>query len=278
MSDINNFAVPAVGVLIYNQKNEVLLIKNPKFLDRWSVPGGKVNKGEDIEECATREVREETGLEIDNLKFVSIGNSIDHDFFPKDKHFVLINYIAKESGGKIKKSHEVSEYKWFKAKDAIKRDDVSSTVISLLSEFMKIIDKKEVAEEDYKTKYQRALADNQNYIKRSEEDRKEFVKYALSNIIEEIIPVYDHLKLSIESLPEEEKNNAWVVGVNHVIRQFKDLLKSKGVEEIETINKKFDHNTMEAVKGEGDRVIKEISSGYLLNGRLLKPAKVIVGK
>ncbi len=278
MSENNNFAVPALGVLIYNQKNQVLLIKNPKYLDRWSVPGGKVNKGEKVEETAKREIKEETGLEIDNLEFISIENSIDYEFFPKDKHFVLLNYIARESGGKIKKSREVSDFIWIDPKEALKRDDISDTVISLLQKFIELLNKKEDFEEDYKSKYKRALADKQNYIKRSEEDRKEFLKYALANFIEDIIPVYDHLKLSIKSLPEEEKSNAWVVGVNHVIRQFKDFLKSKGVEEIEAKGKKFDHNIMEAVKGEGDMVIKEVSCGYILNGRLLKPAKVIVGK
>ncbi len=274
MSELNNFAIPVVGVLIYNHKNEVLLVKNPKFLDHWTIPGGKVNKGESIEETAKREIKEETSLEISNLKFISLKNSLDYKFFPKGKHYVLLNFIAKEDGGKIKKSREVSDYIWINPHEALKRKDISETIISLLEDFVKLIDN----DEDYKAKYQRALADKQNYIKKSEEDRKEFIKYALSNLIEDIIPVYDHLKLSIKDLPEDEKNNAWVVGVNHVLNQFKEILKSKGVEEIITKNKKFDYNTMEAVKGEGDNVLEEISSGYTLNGRLLKPAKVIVGK
>lgn len=278
MSENNNFTLPATGVLIYNKKKEVLLIKNPKFLNLWTIPGGKINENERMEEAVKREVKEETGLEIKNIKFISVDNSIDYDFFPKDKYFVLLNFIAQEDGGKIKKSREVSDYSWFKAKEVIKRKDISPTIIPLLKEFIKLIIDNEESGEDYREKYQRALADKQNYIRKSEEDRQEFLKYALANFIEDIIPIYDHLKLSIKNLPEEEKNNAWVVGVNHVIRQFKELLKSKGVEEVVTKDKKFDHNTMEAVKGEGDMVAKEVSCGYLLNGRLIKPAKVIVAK
>ncbi len=276
MSEKNNYATAAVGVLIYNHKDEVLLIKNPKYLDLWTIPGGKVNKGESIEDTAKREVKEETGLEINNLKFISAENSLDYKYFSNDKHFVLLNYIAKESGGKIKKSREVSEYKWIKPKEALKRKDISDTVVSLLLSFIELTNKEE--DHSFKAKYQRALAEQQNIIKKNEEDRKEFMKYALSDFIEDLIPIYDHLKLSIASLPEEEENSAWVVGVKHILRQFKKLLNSKGVEEIDTKDKKFDHNLMEAIEGEGEKVVKEISPGYRLNGRLLKPAKVIVGK
>ncbi len=276
MLEKNNYAIPAIGVLVYNQKNEVLLVKNPKYLDHWTIPGGKVDKGESIEETAKREIREETGLEINNLKFISLENSLDYKYFPKDKHFVLLNYIAKESGGKIKKSREVSDYIWINPKEALKRKDISDTVVLLLQKFIELTNKEE--DHSFKAKYQRALADQQNIIKKNEIEKIEFIKYALANFIEDLIPIYDHLKLSIKGLPESEKNNAWVIGINHVLRQFKDLLISKGVEEIETKNKKFDHNLMEAIKGKGDRVITEISPGYKLNGRLLKPAKVIVGK
>ncbi len=78
------------------------------------------------------------------------------------------------------------------------------------------------------------------------------------------------------SLPDHEKKNAWVIGVEHVLRQFKELLNSKGVEEIKTIGQKFDHNLMEALEGDGDIVVKEVSPGYTLNGKLFKAAKVIV--
>ncbi len=276
MSEKNNYAIPAVGVLIYNQKNEVLLVKSPKYLDLWTIPGGKIDKGESIEQTAKREIKEETGLEIANLKFISTENSLDYKYFPIDKHFVLLNYVAKESGGKIKKSREVSYYIWIDPKEALKRKDVSDTVVSVLIKFIELTNKEE--DHSFKAKYQRALADQQNIIKKNELERDEFIKYALANFIEDLIPIYDHLKLSIKGLPESEKNNAWVVGVNHVLRQFKDLLQSKGVEEIETQNKKFDHNLMEAIEGKGDIVITEVSPGYKLNGRLLKPAKVIVGE
>jgi molecular chaperone GrpE len=130
---------------------------------------------------------------------------------------------------------------------------------------------------DPEDKYKRALADYQNLLKQTAQEKQEFIKYAVSELLEEILPVYDHLKLSLRDLPETETGSAWVQGVKYVLKQFQDILASHGVTEIKTVGEKFDHNTMEALDGQGDKVIKEIMSGYTLNGRLLRAAKVIVG-
>lgn len=123
-----------------------------------------------------------------------------------------------------------------------------------------------------------ALADYQNLLKKTAADKTEFAKYAISDLLEDIIPVYDHLKMSLSGLPVEEENNAWVTGVKYVLKQFNETLTARGVEEIRTVGAKFDHHTMEALEGEGELVTKEIMPGYKLNGRLVKAAKVIVSK
>jgi len=124
------------------------------------------------------------------------------------------------------------------------------------------------------SKYLRALAEQQNLIKRQATEKEEFVKYANQEIVEEFVTVYDHLKLSIGSLPESEKESAWVKGVEYTVKQFKDLLNINGVEEIKTIGEKFDHNTMEALEGQGEKVVKEIMPGYKLNGKVIRAARV----
>jgi molecular chaperone GrpE len=127
---------------------------------------------------------------------------------------------------------------------------------------------------DANDKYLRALAEMQNLIKRQALDKEDFVKYANQEVISEFLMVYDHLKLSISSLPEAEKNNNWVKGVELTIRQFHDLLIVNGVEEIKTTGDKFDPNTMEAVEGKGEKVLKEIMAGYKLNGKVIRAARV----
>jgi len=130
--------------------------------------------------------------------------------------------------------------------------------------------------EDFKEKYLRAIADYQNLVKQSQKEKAEFAKFAISDFLQDILPVYDHLKLSIKSLNNEEKKSPWVEGVNHVLKQFKEILNNRGVLEIETLGQKFDHNLMDALEGEGEYVDKEIMPGYTLNGKVIKPAKVTV--
>jgi len=138
-------------------------------------------------------------------------------------------------------------------------------------------------------KYKRALADYQNLLKRTAQEKVEFVKYANEDLIQAIIPVYDNLKLARTHADSIQTNadsrglmrnqagfNGWAEGLEHVIRQFRDVLESMGVEEIKTVGEKFDHNTMEAVEGRGEKVVKEVRSGYKLNGKVIIAAKVIV--
>jgi molecular chaperone GrpE len=131
---------------------------------------------------------------------------------------------------------------------------------------------------DWEYKYKLALADYQNLIKQSAKDRESFVRFALSDFLQELLPVYDHLKMSLITLPDNEKESAWVKGVEYVLKQFKDLLESRGVMEIKTVGEKFDHNLMEALEGKGEKVVKEVMSGYTLNGRTIRAAKVMVGE
>lgn len=131
-------------------------------------------------------------------------------------------------------------------------------------------------EDSWEHKCKLALADYQNLLKKTATEKTEFAKYAISDLLEDIIPVYDHLKMSLQGLSVEEESNAWAQGVKYVLKQFKDVLEARGVEEIKTIGEKFDHHTMEALEGTGEIVSKEIMPGYKLNGRLIKAAKVAV--
>lgn len=131
---------------------------------------------------------------------------------------------------------------------------------------------------NWEDKYKRALADYHNLIKQQSKEKEEFIRYAVSDFLTDLIPVYDHLKLSLKGLSEEEAGSAWAQGVRHVLKQFRELLAAKGVEEIKTVGEKFDHDTMEAIDGSGDLVAQEVMPGYKLNSKLIRPAKVIVSE
>jgi len=137
---------------------------------------------------------------------------------------------------------------------------------------------------DWQKKYLRALADYQNLLKQTAKEKMEFAIYANEQMLKEILPVYDHLKLAIEH-HNGESTDDWLKGVEHVVKQFKDALVKVGVEEIKVKEEKFDHNLMEAIGSEetedkslDGKVAKQVKAGYRLNGKVIEAAKVIVYK
>lgn len=134
----------------------------------------------------------------------------------------------------------------------------------------------EAETDSWENKYLRALADYQNLVKQQVKEKENFIKYALEDFLQEILPVYDHLKMSVANLSEAEQRSPWVQGVNLVLKQFKEVLAVYGVTEIKTVGEKFDHDTMEAVAGTGDIVQVEVKPGYKLQDRVIRPAKVKV--
>jgi molecular chaperone GrpE len=124
--------------------------------------------------------------------------------------------------------------------------------------------------EEYLSGWKRERADFINYKKEETERISSLVKFANEDLIYKILPILDNLLLA-----QSHINDA---GLLQVIKQFEDLLKKEGVEPIEVLEKKFDPNFMEAVEGDGETVSEEILRGYMLNGKLLRPAKVKISK
>ncbi|MCK5211476.1 nucleotide exchange factor GrpE [Candidatus Parcubacteria bacterium] len=137
-------------------------------------------------------------------------------------------------------------------------------------------DNKKINYEELEGKYMRALADYQNLLKRTTEEKQEFAKYANEGCVREILPVYDNLRISLEHIDVEAKGNGWAEGIKYVVKQFAEILKNMGVEEIKAKGKKFDHNTMEAIEGEGEKVKEVVRPGYKLKDKVIIPAKVIL--
>jgi molecular chaperone GrpE len=140
--------------------------------------------------------------------------------------------------------------------------------------------------EEYKTGWQRALADYKNLQKETADMRGVWAKASEQYILEEFIPVYENFKLAFKMRmadfsPEQQK---WVDGIGHIMKQFGDILKSYQVEEIKTVGEQFDTQLHESV-GEEEVVdtatgiiIKEISGGYKRGDKVIKPARVIISK
>lgn len=125
---------------------------------------------------------------------------------------------------------------------------------------------------DLENKWKRALADYDNLKKRLEREKEEFVKFSTAGLLDKLLPVLDSLEKWYGQKKEE--------GVKLILEQFRKVLESEGLKEIEAVGKTFDPLMMDAVamgKGEKNKVIEVIMKGYQLNGKVLRPAKVKVG-
>lgn len=117
----------------------------------------------------------------------------------------------------------------------------------------------------------RHLADYQNLLRRKEGERLQLIRFANSELLELLLPVYDNLQKAAEQISDQ--------GVILILDQFRQALIQAGVEEIEALGQKFDLETMEAVdkQGKGDWVISVLQKGYKLKDKVLIHAKVILG-
>jgi nucleoside triphosphatase len=106
------FPEPTVGVFIFNQEGEMLLLKSHKWPDKYVVPGGHVELGERLEEAAIREAKEETGLDIYDLKFVIFQQFIYDPAFWRQRHFIFFDYACKTDSLKVELNDEAEDYVW----------------------------------------------------------------------------------------------------------------------------------------------------------------------
>jgi len=122
-------------------------------------------------------------------------------------------------------------------------------------------------------KLNRSLADYSNLEKRIENQRQLFVTLATTSLLSKIIEVLDDLYLSNQHLKDS--------GLKMVIDKFVSVLESEGIEEIETEKLTFNPESMDCVEvapGKQDQVISVKKKGYRLNGHVIRPAQVVVGK
>ena len=121
--------------------------------------------------------------------------------------------------------------------------------------------------------WKRALADYKNLVDRSNKERKQFTEFANEVLIMKFLAVYD----SLDMLGKYNSDQ----GLQLTIKQFGQVLKEEGLKEIEALGKDYDVNEMEAiemVEGEKDKVTEVLTKGFYLKEKLLRPARVKVGK
>ena len=133
---------------------------------------------------------------------------------------------------------------------------------------------------DHLNKLLYAQADFENYRKRLEQEVDSRIDAGKARLLRDMLTIVDELELALKAAKNAETGSAVSVGLEIVLKKFRDLLASEGLSKIEAIGKKFDpalHEAVERVpcddKEEGT-VLEEIRQGFTLKGRLVRPSIV----
>jgi molecular chaperone GrpE len=128
---------------------------------------------------------------------------------------------------------------------------------------------------------QRERADAMNVRRRSEEERAKLGSFYKTSIIIELLPVIDNFERALKHVPKELEGNAYIKGIEGVVKQFEEILAKLGVERIVTVGEAFNpalHDAVSHEEGESgtEIVSEELQAGYRIGDDILRHALVKV--
>ncbi|HTO13978.1 MAG TPA: nucleotide exchange factor GrpE [Candidatus Binatia bacterium] len=136
--------------------------------------------------------------------------------------------------------------------------------------------------EELKDRLLRALAETENLRRRAQRDREDYVKYANETLLRDLIPVLDNLDRALAAARGAGESGTVVSGVELIQRELLRVLEKAGLTRYSAMGERFDPTRHEAIARvvsadrPPDTVVHETAAGYLLNGRVLRPALVAV--
>jgi molecular chaperone GrpE len=138
--------------------------------------------------------------------------------------------------------------------------------------------------EETKDRFLRGLADFDNYKKRVTREREQLVRCANEDLIKRMLEVVDNLERALAAASETEDLEGFKKGVELIYKHLREVLTKEGLCPIACLGEAFDPNFHEAVMAlekegeEPEKIIEEIQKGYTLDGRVIRPSKVVVSK
>ena len=148
--------------------------------------------------------------------------------------------------------------------------------------FKKKKDKKDEQIEDLNDRLKRQMAEFDNFRKRTEKEKAQMFDMGARTIIEKILPVIDNFERGLAAVPEEQKDDAFVIGMDKVYKQMLTELDAIGVKPIEALGKEFDpdlHNAVMQVESEEyepGTVAQELQKGYTYKDNVVRHSMVAV--
>lgn len=288
MSDQHEHFQLSQKIVLYSKNNQkFLLLKDaePKseYVQKyglWDLPGGRLEKGEEIQIALTREIREEIGdipYELHDVVYATTM-SVPGDE-PEDPHRVKIFYLATTESDAIQISDEHTEYAWMTFEEIEKNTDCKEWLKNAVAAAIRTVKANDGANDAL-----RILADFENYKKRQQAESKEFSAHLAKSIVTDLIPVLSNLQAAADHVPADLRESPWVMGITYIEKQFEDALKNYGVTPIEvkpgdsfnpTEHEAVDQQTKDGEESE-HKIEKVVQKGYKMGERVIKAARVIV--
>jgi len=161
-------------------------------------------------------------------------------------------------------------------------DALSATPAEEIARLREALEAKSREAEEYRDRYLRGAAEFDNARKRAVREREEYTRYANESLLRELLPVLDNFERALQSARNESTAAAVTAGVELIQRELLRVLEKFGVTSFSSVGQPFDperHEAIARVPAQGQpegTVVDETARGYLLNGRVLRPAMVTV--
>lgn len=269
----------AVGGLVFYD-GKILLCRSPKWNKKWVIPGGGMEWGESINDTVEREIKEETGLDVEAKEIGTVRTVTDpKEFNKKGYHFLMIDVACEANSMDVTLNEEHDQCKWVTLEEALGMDLLECTRDAIAA----YREKKEQG--NYLEGWKRCKADFENYRKKAELNASYLCERSEEEVILQLLPVLDNFNLAVEHVPEEERKNGWVEGVFYIKKQLEDTLSQLGVSEIESVGNAFDpelHESIEEIESADESkkglVTAVVQKGYQYKGKVIRAARVKVLK
>eukprot|EP01156_Anaeramoeba_ignava_P014006 Anaeramoba_ignava/a608017_40.p3 GENE.a608017_40~~a608017_40.p3 ORF type:complete len:201 (-),score=59.13 a608017_40:2180-2782(-) len=147
-----------------------------------------------------------------------------------------------------------------------------------LKETVSILEKEK---QEIKDKYLRTAAEFENYRRRSNEEKADWIKNATQKLVLEVCDVLDNFERAIITGKEKHTYESLMTGIEMIFKQLESVLKKEGVEKIEALGEEFDpmyHEALAQIPSEHDKnkVAAIIQNGYKMNNKIIRPVRVAV--
>ena len=165
------------------------------------------------------------------------------------------------------------------------QEEQAEVELSVEEQLMKELDEKQKEVDELKDKHLRLSAEFDNYRKRTLKEKAELIKNGAEKTLTAILPILDDFERALKNLEASEETKAMYEGVELIFNKFNKVLNQEGLHMIETKDKEFDTDFCEAIalvpapseemKG---KILDCVQTGYMLNDKVIRHAKVVVAQ